>query len=243
MAKYDDLAKYLAAVDGTAVTMEFAEVDAVVGGLPPSAREYRTWWGNSRRQSQSKAWLAAGWRVDAVNLTSETVTFARTDAGAGFAPKKRAARSRERPVPESEVGLFEVSIRATWERWGPVQLDDSGRLLFPDVPDEAGVYRLWLHDKRRTVGLYIGEGQSLRRRLRNYRSPGAGQKTSLRISALLIEHLRDGEIAIDAATRAELLQAGRWVDADLTRKSDRVLVEHAELVRARDQESCEIHNL
>ena len=243
MAKYSALGEHLATIGGMAVTMDFAEVDSVVGGLPASARRHRPWWGNSRRQPQSKAWLRAGWRVDAVNLTSELVRFVRADVAGADEPSSRTVPSPEWPAPEAEVGVLEASIRATWERWGPVLLDESGRPLFPDVPDEPGVYRLWLTDGPQPVGLYIGEGQSLRRRLRNYRSPGAGQQTSLRISALLVDHLRHGEIVTEAITRAEVLHASEWTEADLARKSDRVLVEHAELVRARNEEVCEIHNL
>lgn len=223
--------------------MDFAEVDGLVGGLPPSSRRNRTWWGNSRRRSQSKAWLGAGWRVDGVNLTSEWVTFARAVSDHGGKVRRQAAAPKERPEPEGQAGSLEVSIRATWERWGSVTLDEQGRPHFPDVPDEPGVYRLWLLDGAQRAGLYIGEGQSLRRRLRNYRSPGAGQQTSLRINGIIVAHLERGGIVLDAATRAEVLSTGVWAAADLTRKSDRVLVEHAELVRARNEEACEIHNL
>lgn len=243
MAKYDGLANHLERVEDLSVTLDFAEVDELVRGLPPSARKLRTWWGNSRRQSQSKAWLGAGWRVDTVNLTSERVTFARAVAGHGGTVARRAVAPMERPEPEGQAGSLELSTRATWERWGSVTLDERGRPHFPDVPDEPGVYRLWLMDGAQRAGLYIGEGQSLRRRLRNYRSPGAGQQTSLRINGIIVAHLERGGIELDAATRAEVHSAGAWKAADLTRKSDRVLVEHAELVRARNEEACEIHNL
>lgn len=242
MAKYDGLATHLERVEGSSVTMDFAEIDELVRGLPPSARNLRTWWGNSRRQSQSKAWLGVGWRVDGVNLTSERVTFAKAASGHGGKVERHTVMPKERPEPKGQAGSLELSIRATWEHWGSVTLDEEGRPHFPDVPDEPGVYRLWLLDGAQRTGLYIGEGQSLRSRLRNYRTPGAGQQTSLRINGTIVAHLERGGIELDAATEAEVQSAGAWAAADLTRKSDRVLVEHAELVRARNEGACEIHN-
>lgn len=58
-----------------------------------------------------------------------------------------------------------------------------------------------------------------------------------------MDHLQRGGIVLDAATRAEVQPVGAWRAADLARKADRVLVEHVELVRARNEEFCEIHNL
>jgi hypothetical protein len=60
--------------------MSFVAVEAIIGaGLPASARSYRAWWSNETApaRSQSDVWQAAGWRVQAVNLTAEHVTFTR----------------------------------------------------------------------------------------------------------------------------------------------------------------------
>jgi hypothetical protein len=59
--------------------------------------------------------------------------------------------------------------------------------------------------------IYIGETDNLRRRLSgNYRNPGSGQQTSLRINALLREHLAaGGEVALAAAAAATV-----WLDGE-----------------------------
>jgi hypothetical protein len=78
--KYAALAPYLAAQQWPTVRMSFVAVEAIIGaGLPASARSYRAWWSNETApgRSQSDAWQAAGWRVQAVNLTAEHVTFTR----------------------------------------------------------------------------------------------------------------------------------------------------------------------
>lgn len=77
MSKYDPLAQYLRRLTTSSVTLTFREVDAIVGGLPASARTDRTWWGNTtnRTRTQAHAWMGAGWLVDTVNFTANQVTF------------------------------------------------------------------------------------------------------------------------------------------------------------------------
>ena len=78
MAKYDPLRDHLAAAPAGPVTMSFERIDALVGGLPRSARAYRPWWGNhGGAHVQAVAWLAAGRTVTAVDLATEQVTFSR----------------------------------------------------------------------------------------------------------------------------------------------------------------------
>jgi hypothetical protein len=82
VGKYDSLAAWLAGHSGTRIAASFSELDDVVGGLPPSARTDRTWWGNTVNQTrvQAHAWLGAGWHVDSVDLLAERVIFVRKNA-------------------------------------------------------------------------------------------------------------------------------------------------------------------
>lgn len=80
MAKYDPLRDHLVHVLGDQHGMTFYEIADLVGGLPPSAFQYREWWDNSSHV-QADAWRAAGWHVDSVSLTSRRVTFARRPVG------------------------------------------------------------------------------------------------------------------------------------------------------------------
>lgn len=78
--KYEPLREYLASVGGT-VEQSFSEIDALVGGLPPSARNHREWWGNASRNVQARAWMDAGKKVAMVNLGKESIRFVPTAAG------------------------------------------------------------------------------------------------------------------------------------------------------------------
>lgn len=82
MAKYDGLAAWLSSEQGSPLAVSFGDLDSMVSGLPPSARTDRTWWGNTtnRTRVQAQAWLGAGWRVEAVDLVKERVTFVRTES-------------------------------------------------------------------------------------------------------------------------------------------------------------------
>lgn len=79
MAKYDALRRFLEARTETVVRVSFEELDAVVGGLPRSARVHRQWWenGKSMPSSQTRGWLDAGFLVEAVDLERGVVRFAR----------------------------------------------------------------------------------------------------------------------------------------------------------------------
>ncbi|HEX5144575.1 MAG TPA: hypothetical protein VFW21_11975 [Mycobacterium sp.] len=81
MSKYQALTAFLnqQASDKKEVRLAFAELERLVGPLPPSARSYRPWWGNSA-YGQALAWQEAGWVVDSVNLTAQRVVFARGEA-------------------------------------------------------------------------------------------------------------------------------------------------------------------
>ena len=80
MAKYDALRDHLTARSGDTVNMTIAEVEQVVGNLPPTAWTTRQWWANDSKV-QAKAWRAAGWHVDSASLGSEQVVFGRGEVG------------------------------------------------------------------------------------------------------------------------------------------------------------------
>lgn len=73
--KYRPLFDHLASVRTDRVDIGFSEIDALVpGGLPKSAST-RSWWGNSPGSRQAKAWLAAGYEAEGVDLERRTVRF------------------------------------------------------------------------------------------------------------------------------------------------------------------------
>ena len=86
MSKYDGLRDFLATrrADVPSVTLSFAEIEKLVGPLPPSARTLRQWWANNSLV-QAMAWRSAGWHVESVNLDAERVVFARGARGGSAA--------------------------------------------------------------------------------------------------------------------------------------------------------------
>ena len=50
------------------------------------------------------------------------------------------------------------------ERGWQVALDSEGKLLFPSLPSDPGMYRLAISEKDGTTAIYVGEADELRRR-------------------------------------------------------------------------------
>jgi len=78
MSKYKPLYEFLMAADGDTLPMSFGEIEALVGGLPPSARRYRPWWSNNGANTAAlNGWLAAGWKTSSVDMQAQTLIFRR----------------------------------------------------------------------------------------------------------------------------------------------------------------------
>ena len=62
------------------IGLRFSELEAILGcALPKSAYAYRAWWANGGH-SHANAWLHAGYKVDRVDMSGQTVMFIRDDA-------------------------------------------------------------------------------------------------------------------------------------------------------------------
>lgn len=80
MSKYSALANYLNAQARDSVELEFSQVDALVNGLPPSARNHDAWWANSRTEDShtwAHLWIAAGWECESIDRANEIAVFHR----------------------------------------------------------------------------------------------------------------------------------------------------------------------
>jgi hypothetical protein len=84
MGKYDPLRRYLDGIPPAVldVSLSFQEIEAIIGeALPKTAWNLPQWWENDSSPSghvQARAWLGAGWKVEAVDLGSEQVWLRRT---------------------------------------------------------------------------------------------------------------------------------------------------------------------
>ena len=81
MSKYDPLREHLRRFKGDVWRASHREVERVLGfTLPKSARLYPAWWSNESGKgthSHARSWLDAGWKTEAVDVASGTITFCR----------------------------------------------------------------------------------------------------------------------------------------------------------------------
>jgi hypothetical protein len=80
MSKYEPLPQFLASTHGPVKRMTFGEIERILGfKLPKSAYKHEAWWSNNAAgHSHARAWLAAGWRTQDVDLAGRRVTFQRS---------------------------------------------------------------------------------------------------------------------------------------------------------------------
>jgi hypothetical protein len=80
MSKFEPLTKHLCRIPASEYRTTFSEVERILGfKLPPSARRHRPWWSNNASNSaMTKAWLAAGFRTEQVDMAGEKLVFRRT---------------------------------------------------------------------------------------------------------------------------------------------------------------------
>ncbi|GAB4536375.1 MAG: hypothetical protein Kow0063_21830 [Anaerolineae bacterium] len=89
-AKYYPLYDYLRPLDqDRPVRLTFDKIETILGdSLPRSAWRSRAWWANSPT-SQGRAWLEAGWLVDAVNIEEAWAVFRPARITYRITPRRR----------------------------------------------------------------------------------------------------------------------------------------------------------
>jgi len=77
MSKYDPLREHLRLNGSSRIEMTFAQIEAIVGGLPQSAYEHKAWWSNEQggNHVQAHAWMAAGYRTEDPDTIRKRVRF------------------------------------------------------------------------------------------------------------------------------------------------------------------------
>lgn len=77
-SKYYPLFEHLHKCAQKETTLTFSKIEAILDDtLPASAFNKKNWWSNRDSASalQAKAWVSAGYHIDSVELTQQTVTF------------------------------------------------------------------------------------------------------------------------------------------------------------------------
>lgn len=140
--KYAPLYRYLSARTGSRWRTTFVEIEAILGfDLPDSARLYRPWWSNQKRDgghSHALAWRAAGWKTRQVDLEAETLVF----VDAEEEPALPAMTAREKAFDLDE--FWPVIPGGAWPEdfaVGREQIYDEAGRLTGGPQDEAGSRR------------------------------------------------------------------------------------------------------
>jgi hypothetical protein len=102
-ARYAKLQRHLERSGAINLEMTFQEIEHVIGRkLPASARTHRAWWSNNPDNNvMTKAWLAAGFQTEDVDMAAETLNFARIpmeEKARSPAPAPQGVRDRMHPT-------------------------------------------------------------------------------------------------------------------------------------------------
>ena len=122
-----------------------------------------------------------------------------------------------------------VCVSFDWREVGAITISTAG-LVFPHLPEDAGVYRFRFTGAGQD-GVYIGEASQLRRRGYHYTRPGPSQATNIRMNAEIRAHLAaGGRVEVSIVTEATIeIDGASSAALDLDAASSRRLVENAVL--------------
>jgi hypothetical protein len=242
MSRYEALSKALESSDESALEFTFEDLDLLVGGLPPSARKFPTWWANSTKPAhQSRHWMTPGFRARP-EFARETIHFTRTapeDPG-----PRRAQKAKKRQPSKDAIGVTtrkpielaptgeatRSSVMFEWMTAGSVVLE-NGRLETPTLRGRPGIYRFVVNDANGSRRYVVGEAENLALLMNAYRHPEPAQTGVVRVHELMTKAIeRGGSVSADLVLAA--LHAGEALD--FAYRPSRVLVSSTALT--------ELHN-
>lgn len=82
MSKYEPLTHFLAKSKRQTIELTFAEIERIINApLPASATQHRAFWSNNPvGHAHAKAWLAAGFESENVDIDAGRIVFRRAEA-------------------------------------------------------------------------------------------------------------------------------------------------------------------
>lgn len=103
-SKYATLVEHLQSRGQDRREFTFNQIEKILGfPLPKSAKNHRAWWANSDNHAQARAWMAAGWRTEGLDLKGKKVSFVRADVTpAGAAPAQAATKGKTTAATSSQ---------------------------------------------------------------------------------------------------------------------------------------------
>ncbi|WP_298126790.1 hypothetical protein [Brevundimonas sp.] len=115
MSKYEPLTQFLASQREQEVPMTFSDIERVLGfTLPAKASGIRAWWSNNPSNNvMTKAWLAAGYASERVDIGGRRLVFRRlANGGATTKPWPASSASTQAQAPTGRSIGFLDRIRA-----------------------------------------------------------------------------------------------------------------------------------
>lgn len=227
----DALTAYLKGLDADETYMTFAELDAVAGRFPDSARTHNAYWADSvTGHAHARGWLDAGF-LATPQFVEGRVWFHRgvPRSPAGRRSTGQTVKTSTAVTPELERTGEEYcgEIAYGWLDAGEISLTNA-RLGVPIFGVTPGVYRFTLLEAGGDVrSYYVGESENLFQRMNGYRNPGPTQATNQRINRILQDLLEDGG-SVRVAVVLEATLDGDHLD--LAHRSARLLVENSALL-------------
>lgn len=128
MSKYEPLTHFLERSRRAVVEMTFAEIERVIGAdLPPSTYKHRTLWSNNTvGHVMARAWIAAGFQSEQVDLEGQRVVFRRIEAEAtapAMTATERGKLGQERLARMMGCMRGTISIPEGVDIMEPIELD------------------------------------------------------------------------------------------------------------------------
>ena len=81
MSKYEPLRRFLEGCATEEVLLTFGEIERILGSGLPASKSYPAWWSNNPSNNvMTRAWLAAGYRSERVDIAGEKLVFRRDRA-------------------------------------------------------------------------------------------------------------------------------------------------------------------
>jgi hypothetical protein len=120
MSKYDALRAFLEKQRAERVPMTFADVERVLGFKLPKSQSYPAWWSNNPSNNvMTRAWLAAGYKTEQVDIEGRKLVFRRVPKEFGRpATLQPSGFGKDAPaVPSRNVTrhpIFGVLKDVTW---------------------------------------------------------------------------------------------------------------------------------
>ena len=216
--KYDPLTAYLRQSGENRIQLTFAQLESILSfRLGKSPRNHRAWWANGGHDHAS-AWMDAGYKVEAVNLTQEIVVFVKDGEASTRTVEKSAVnktipaskvlpsaevitvcgypfRFAQEIVPKADNDVIELYPKLNPSR----RLNRYGVPPFcrfdVKLPNRPGVY-LWVVDGEI---IYIGEAQNLQKRFYDYGNIVAancyqnGRNTNCKMNKVVLEQAKAGQ--------------------------------------------------